>query len=288
MIWLMKCLRKQVAGKSMITNKLSKRYKMIYRVIGCIGLLLLITSIFTDTILIFRGGLDSLSLEQKINHLICFGINFFSIVLFLLIILKPERCEFFALISIIYTFEILIVNVSNLISVFMAILAIVVLVMRGFFIKKKYLKIAILAILYIGALCTEIRFGLVDFITSLLNNIAAFFISAIIFLFIQKYLASITSRYEPRILDLTKYKDLTALDKEIIKLLKEGQKYEWIAGNQGIATSTLKKHVKRIFEILDVADLVEFHAQFGGIEIIYTEEELHEWKKRFLEENHPG
>ena len=70
-----------------------------------------------------------------------------------------------------------------------------------------------------------------------------------------------------------------------MKLLKL---YEWIAGNQGIATSTLKKHVKRIFEILDVSDLVEFHAQFGGIEIIYTEEELHEWKKRFLEENHPG
>ena len=85
---------------------------------------------------------------------------------------------------------------------------------------------------------------------------------------------------------MTKYTELKDEDKTIIKFLKEGQKYDWIAGSQGIATSTLKKHVKRIFKILDVADLVEFHAEFSGREIIYTKQELLEWKKRFLEENY--
>ena len=272
----------------MKTNKISQHYKKIYRLIGCGGLILLLASLITNSIIVINNGIQAFNKEEIFFLILKFSINILASIAFIEIIIKPERCEFFALISLIYTFDILIANAANLISVFMAILAIVVLTMRGFFVKKKTLKIIILSSLYILALCTEIRFGRVAFIGSVLNNIAAFFISAIIFLFIQKYLASITSRYEPRILDLTKYKDLTALDKEIIKLLKEGQKYEWIAGNQGIATSTLKKHVKRIFEILDVADLVEFHAEFGGREVIYTKEELHEWKKRFLEENHPG
>ena len=59
--------------------------------------------------------------------------------------------------------------------------------------------------------------------------------------------------------------------------------YDWIAGLQGISTPTVKKHVKRIFEILEVVDLIDFHAQFGGFTIIYTKEELLEWKKKFLE-----
>ena len=65
----------------------------------------------------------------------------------------------------------------------------------------KELKIIVLSVLYIAALCSEIRFGKVDFIRSVLNNIAAFFISAISFIFIQKYIANISARFEPRILD---------------------------------------------------------------------------------------
>lgn len=282
-----KYLQAAVVGK-MHNKKLSKRYKTIYRMIGCGGLVLLMSSLIMDITIILNGGTKDFTQEQIFFLTLRFLINIISVFAFILIVIKPERCELFALISLIYTFSILISDNGNLIPVFMAILAVTVLVTRGFFTKKKELKIIVLSVLYIAALCSEIRFGKVDFIRSVLNNIAAFFISAISFIFIQKYIANISARFEPRILDLTKYDELDEQDKEIIKLLKEGQKYDWIAGNQKMATSTLKKHVRRIFQILDVSDLVEFHAEFGGREIIYTKEELLEWKKRFLEENHPA
>ena len=81
------------------------------------------------------------------------------------------------------------------------------------------------------------------------------------------------------IFDLTEYKDLTEQDKKIIKLLNDGEKYDWIAGNLKIATPTLKKKVRRIFDILDVSDLVNFHVIIGGRQIIYTKEELDVWKE---------
>lgn len=91
------------------------------------------------------------------------------------------------------------------------------------------------------------------------------------------------NRAIPSILDLTQYEELSDQDKTIIRYLKEGQKYDWIAGALGIATPTVKKHIKRIFEILGVIDLIDFHAKFSNSSIIYTKEELLEWKKNFLE-----
>ncbi|MCR4735060.1 MAG: hypothetical protein K5829_08670 [Treponema sp.] len=273
-------------GNKMNRHNLSKRYQAYYRVIGVIGLLLLLASLLLNITIILKGEQKDAPNNYIVVVTIRLFLNIISEVFFIIIIIKPERCEFFAHISLIYTYFILITDKINLIAVFMAILGITVLKMRGFFIAKKQLKISILVFLYTASLCTEIRFGKAIFLEAVLHNLAAFFISGITFLFIQKYLTSITNRYEPRILDLTKYKELNEQDKEIIKFLKEGQKYDWIAGSQGIATSTLKKHVKRIFEILDVTDLVDFHAEFGGREIIYKKEELIEWKKKFLEENH--
>lgn len=103
---------------------------------------------------------------------------------------------------------------------------------------------------------------------------------------IQKYFYLLKQNNIPRILDLTTYKELTDQDRTIIKLLREGQKYDWIAGHLGMATSTLKKRVKNIFEILGVADLIDFHAQLGTLTFVYTKKELLEWKKKFLKENY--
>jgi len=145
------------------------------------------------------------------------------------------------------------------------------------------IKKTLFIISYLLALFSEIRFGFNAFLTSLLQNIAAFFILGLTIIILQRQISHRNAN-AIKILDLTKYEKLTEQDKIIIKLLKEGQKYEWIAGSLGIATSTLKKRTKNIFRILEVVDLIDFHAQLGQFTFIYTNEELLEWKKKFLEE----
>ena len=182
--------------------------------------------------------------------------------------------------------DILTTDNDNLIPIFMLALCLITLNLRGFFRKRKFLKLSLLFVSYFIALFTEIRFGFNTFFQSLLLHLAAFFISSICAILINKRHAEMQNSIVPKILDLTEYDQLSDQDRTIIKLLKEGQKYDWIAGHLGIATSTLKKRVKNIFEILGVVDLIDFHAQLGTLTFIYTKEELLGWKKRFLEENY--
>lgn len=180
--------------------------------------------------------------------------------------------------------DILISDYHNLISVFMAMLCIVSLYARGFFIKKMKFKIILFFAIYLLALSTEIRFGYTIFIETLLLNIGAFFTLYLSAVLIEKQIRLLNNNNIPKIIDLTQYKELSEQDKIIIQHLKNGQKYDWIAGSLGIATPTVKKHVKRIFRILDVVDLIDFHAKLGSFIFIYTKEELLAWKKKFLEE----
>lgn len=263
----------------MQNKKLSIKYKKLYRAIAIFGFILILISCIHKIFITHLYGYTEVNQKKELISILV--INSISEIAFLLIIIQPERLEFYSLISFIYMIYILISEPNNLIPVFMAVLCIATLNIRGFFYKRKNIKIALFIILYLLALVSEIRYGFNVFFISLLQNIAAFFILGLTVIIIQKQFSQINSN-ALRILDLTKYETLTEQDKIIIKLLKEGQKYEWIAGNLGIATSTLKKHTKSIFKILDVADLIDFHAQLGQLTFIYTKQELLEWKTKFL------
>ncbi len=265
----------------MSDNNLSSKYKKLFRIIGILGIILLLFSCTHKLFIIFKYGFSEDN--PKIELYKSIFLNFICTILFFLIILKPERLEFFSLMSFVYMIEILIADSQNLIPMFMLMLCIITLNIRGFFTKKKSLKISFLVLSYIIALTTQIRFGLNIFILSLLSHLAAIFITGICAILIQKQFSTLKNRAIPSILDLTQYEELSDQDKTIIRYLKEGQKYDWIAGALGIATPTVKKHIKRIFKILGVIDLIDFHAKFSNSSIIYTKEELLEWKKAFLE-----
>ncbi|MCR4736312.1 MAG: hypothetical protein K5829_15050 [Treponema sp.] len=169
---------------------------------------------------------------------------------------------------------------SNIFSVIMFCIGLITLQIRGFFIKRKKLKLSILFILFYTTLCSELRFGFSTFINSFLDITGAMFLMLLLFIFVQRYI-KIRKPYELiPVCDFSTYDELTEQDKEIIKLLKDGQKYDWIAGKLGMATPTLKKKVHRIFEILDVPDLIGFHAQFSASDMVFTKQELLEWKKK--------
>ena len=262
-------------------KRISKQYMKIYRIIGILGIILLAVSTIYKIVYFFLYGFTES--QQEIEFYALIFVNTISIILFILTVVKPERLEFYSIISFVYMLEILILNCHNIMSVLMAILCIITLDIRGFFIRKKTLKISLFVLSYLLALLTEIRFGFAFFIETFIMNFGAFFVLAVCGLMVQKQFELMKNQSSSQILDLTKYNDLSEQDKEIIHLIKEGQKYDWIAGYLKISTPTLKRHVKRIFELLDVVDLIDFHANFSGCTIIYTKDELLEWKKSFLE-----
>ena len=153
-------------------------------------------------------------------------------------------------------------------------IGLIILQIRGFFRKKKILKLSVLAAIFVICLCSELRFGFSVFINSFLDILASSFLMVVLFIFVQRYIKLITPYKLIPVCNFSDYEELTEQDKEIIRLLKEGQKYDWIAGHLGMATPTLKKKVRKIFEILDVPDLTGFHAKFSADEMIFTKEEF--------------
>lgn len=254
-------------------QKLSKKLRNIYRAIGIIGFIFISISF----ILFLLGKRNTAS--SLFEYV--FSIVFYACVIlcFFLIIIKPERLEYFAIISFAYSFMMISNNPAIILAIPMAFIGIATLTLRGFFTKRKILKISLLIIIYLTLIFSNLRFGFSDFLNSFLDLLACFFLVTVLLVFIQRYIKlKVHQTYVP-IFDLTEYKDLTEQDKKIIKLLNDGEKYDWIAGNLKIATPTLKKKVRRIFDILDVSDLVNFHVIIGGRQIIYTKEELDVWKE---------
>ena len=262
-------------------KRISKRFIKIYRIIGIIGFFLLIVSTISKIIHFCLYGFTESQTEIEFYALIF--VNTIAIISFILIVIKPERLEFYSIISFVYMIAILVLNYHNIMSVLMAILCIITLNIRGFFIRKKALKISLFVLSYLLALLTEIRFSFALFFETFMMNLGAFFVLIVYALMVQKQFELLKNQSISQILDLTKYEELSEQDKEIIRHIKEGQKYDWIAGYLKISTPTLKRYVKRIFEIIDVIDLIDFHAKYSATTIIYTKEELLTWKKKFLE-----
>jgi hypothetical protein len=252
---------------------LSKKTRTIYRLIGITGCILLSISF----ILFILGKRNIASSTFDYFFSIAFYICIISC--FVLIIIKPECLEFLAFASFIYSFLMISNNPANVLAVPMTFIGIATLALRGFFDKKKGLKITLLAIIYLALIVSNLRFGFQSFFDSFLDLLAGFLLLSVLFIFVQRYFKIKAHQTFFPYFNLTEYTELTEQDKAIIKLLNDGEKYDWIAGNLKIATPTLKKKVRRIFDILGVADLISFHTAIGGRKIIYTEEELEVWKK---------
>ena len=257
-------------------NSLPKKTRFIYRIIGIGGCLLVFVSFA-----MFIFGKRNLA-TSTFDYIFSIIFYLFVISCFILIIIKPERLEFLSLVSFLYCILMLYSHPSNIFSVIMFSIGLITLQIRGFFRKKKILKLSVLGSLFILCLCSELRFGFSVFINSFLDILASSFLMVVIFIFVQRYIKLITPYKLIPVCNFSDYDELTEQDKEIIRLLKEGQKYDWIAGHLGMATPTLKKKVRKIFEILDVPDLTGFHAKFSAKDMIFTKEEFIEWKKNNL------
>ena len=73
-----------------------------------------------------------------------------------------------------------------------------------------------------------------------------------------------------RILTLNHAK-FTENDVEILRKILDGKKYEAIAHEMGKTLPTLKRHISRLFDLLQVSDRVSFVSRYSGFTITHQE-----------------
>ena len=138
---------------------------------------------------------------------------------------------------------------------------------QGFFITKPLPKLIAGGIILMAALASQLRFGYEEFLLNtryLIDFLMVMGITALLFIPEIKYLKN---REKDMILHLSsgifEEKDAAILEK-----ILAGEKYETIAKEAGMAISTLKKHIRSMFERLRVSDRVNFMSMYAKHKIV--------------------
>lgn len=258
----------------MDTKKLySKKMLHTYRIFSIVGLIISLITIFFDI-------KDEYPLSKFFPFFLTienfFGViqNIICAIMFIILIIKPQKFEYISVMSFTYTVQIIAFEDSstNIMGMFMYILGISSFLIRGFFKKNKKLKYIIFIILYFLLCTTKIRFGYYVFIDYLIQTLGYSLVFAIILFFILEYFNQQIKKADNQItqqniLDLSQFPELTARDKLWIHKVQSDAKYETIAKESNVSLGTMKNRMHQIFKIIDVPDRISFLAVYGGYTI---------------------
>jgi DNA-binding CsgD family transcriptional regulator len=204
-------------------------------------------------------------------------INIVAMVAFLyLLIFNPLNFVVYAVFCFLYGVGNL-VEGGKIIGLLMALLSYAFLYKIEFFKTYKKLKNFIITLVFLVALGSQYRFGIEYVASSLIYIFATLFLLGIgILLFLPELLkirnlqktSAIPEIKEPQKEVLRFPLDqFTRRDMQILQGILRGEKYEKIGGECGMALITLKKHVKVLFEKLDVKDRTEFLLKYVNYSI---------------------
>ena len=236
----------------------SKYMTTIYRCISVVALLL----VSTVTVFCLIKGL------YPINDF-RFYINIFTFALLILSVIFPAKIEFIALVSFVYSVEILILIPlkQNCLSFMLYILTCAILFSRGYFRKKRFLKVGSAIILFFALFASQLRFGLSVLIESIIMLAEFSFSLFLILLFYYLYLRNQGKSPIEKILDLSQFTELSDRDMEWIELILQETKYSTIANQYNLTEGTVKNRMRFIFKTLDVSDRIGFMATYGGFQV---------------------
>ncbi len=253
-----------------------KPFLKAMRIFACIaaGLLIVVTSVR-----IYNSFITKLY-DLNLNNIMGTIENIIAIVLFYLIILQPQKIEYLAIVSFMYSFHCLSLNFDNSIGILMYALGISVLYVRGFFIKKTKIKIIISVIIYIclflggilyGLLIVKIPIGSHEYYDSIMDKLGyTLVLSIILFLLIihnHSYMAEMQA--QTKTLNLAEYPGLNETDVVLLQLVLENEQYKNIACAVYKAPGTIRNRLNKIYDILGVMDRIGFISTYLGYEIVF-------------------
>lgn len=253
-----------------------KPFLKAMRIFACVaaGLLIVVTSVKIYNYFVIK------QVDITLDNILGIPENIIAIVLFYLIILQPQKIEYLAICSFIYSFQCLALNFHNPIGILMYGLGISVFYVRGLFIKKTKTKIIISVIVYIclflggilyGLLVLKIPVGSQEYYYVIVEKLGYTLVLSIILflLIIQNHSYMAEFRAQAKILNLADYPGLTETDVVLLQLVLENEQYKNIARAVYKAPGTVRNRLNKVYDILGVMDRMGFISTYLGYEIVF-------------------
>ena len=255
-----------------------KPFLRAMRIFACAAtaLLLIVTSIRIYNTFVTK------QIDLTLRNISVISENTIAIVLFYLIIIQPQKIEYLAIASFMYSFFCMAFELNNPMGILMYGLGISVFYVRGLFINKTKLKAIIALIVYICLFFSGLIFGFVilkipgdgpDYYEAALEKFGySLVLSIILFLLItHNRFSKEDSQTTPKTLNLAEYPGLTQTDVVLLQKVLENEQYKNIAREVFKAPGTIRNRLNKIYDILGVMDRMGFISTFMGYEIVFEE-----------------
>ncbi len=196
-------------------------------------------------------------------------INLLCLIFFIILLFLPQHFVFFAIISFLYSFKIMLVDtVAELpIGQLLYLMGVACLVFLGLFRTHRNLKIAASFIINYILIGHSIRFGLDVLIDSIIAAIGYSLVFLVTLFFAASFFRFLYTTKHARIWDLSQYPELTTRDKEWLRDILKEKRYEEIATASGVTVGTLKNRMHQIFNIVGIEDRIQLLATYSGYEV---------------------
>ena len=251
-------------------------YKLSFRFISPIAVIVLIKGIVNQIIDINTINIE---FQEKLISYFVIILNTVTASCFILLFFNPDKLPLFSLVSFGYGASNLIAPGSDGeigIGFSMLLLGFSALWFRGFFKKKKTIKILFFIFLLLLLLVMNLLYNINVFERVLRYILGYSLIFAVIILMISKFF--IESKYST--LSGRKILDLRDKERDIkwLKQILNGEKYSVIARESAVSDGTMRNRIMEVFKIIGTSDKKQFIAIYSDALIISTKEEFQAWK----------
>jgi len=234
----------------------------IIRIFSLLAIILLILTV------IYNLFFSKNRIDYSMKNFITDFENFLSIILFTLLFIYPQKIEFLSFMSFYYAIESLITNKNDPIGIMMYFLGIVVLNTRGFFLKRKILKLSLIFSLFFLLLLINADFNFIKFYSFALDSFAYILLLCLI-IFFAHYTSLKHKSTELKTLNLAEYSSLKESDVQLLEGVLNNKQYKVIAIESEKTEGAIRNRLNRIYDILEVFDKQGFLASYHGCQIVY-------------------
>ncbi len=241
----------------------SKKMELMMRILAGIAIVLLLSI----DVLKFFGFLNSNEGKIDFETLKLIIANFFVAVLFAFVLIYPHKFGLIAIACFYYAVPIT-EKTINPMNILMFSLALLILNVRGFFLKHIKVKIILLSLALFAMQCTRLRFGINFFVDGFINDIgySLVFLSGIFFTYVFA-----VRNVEPtkKILNVAEYEGLKEADADMLRRVLDNQQYKMIAIDFNQKEGSIRNRLNKIYDTLGCADRIGFLTMYTGFQIVY-------------------
>lgn len=195
-------------------------------------------------------------------------VNFLAIFFFIFSYFFPQRFGGLSFIAYMYSFLIILFEPSNYMGILMFFLGTTLLCARGLMNKHKKIKTVFISVFFILLNLSYIRFGFSYFLNHFFETLGVVLVLCLIIFLMRGYYIN-TLVYEDKKLNLALYPKLTERDCRVLKKIQIGEKYVFIAKEEGLTEGSLKNRLHVIFDTLETGDKQGFLSYYSDWEIFF-------------------